>query len=511
MINDENIKIEYKRELTDDVKKEIIAFLNTVGGTIYVGVNNDKTIYKPFLEEKRDIIELTISNWITNAIYPSTYGLIKHYFDSKGVLVIKVYEGNHKPYYLKDKGPKPSGVYKRVGSSKRMASDEDILEMLLESRNYSYETDTSKEQLLTFEYTEKVFKEKNIKFTKRDKVSLGLINNEGKYTNLAYLLSDQSRLTVKLAEYDKNYNFKLKKEISGSLIKIFNEVEEQVDRLNDVSAIIDGSSFARKEMKSYPDKALREIILNAFCHANYRINSNIKIEFFPDEIKITSPGCIFNATLIEVLNGVQTYRNPRLINVLNKIKLIENYGTGIPRTINAYKMHFLKPTFLELDNFFIVKLPNLRFHKFAQKNKINSKDDEIKNRNDEINFRNDEINFQNDNIDIQNDEINIRNDEINSQNDEINFQNDKINSRNDEINIQNDEIKFIPFTSISSNAKKVLFEIKRNIFITRKEIALLINKSEATVDRAIKELKTKNYIKEKDSNKKGAWIILKID
>ena len=100
--------------------------------------------------------------------------------------------------------------------------------------------------------------------------------------------------------------------------------------------------------------------------------------------------------------------------------------------------------------------------------------------------------------------INIRNDKINSRNDEINSQNDEINIRNDEINSQNDEIKFIALTSISSNAKKVLFEIKRNIFITRKEIALLINKSEATVDRAIKELKNRKYIKEKESNKKGS-------
>ena len=112
--------------------------------------------------------------------------------------------------------------------------------------------------------------------------------------------------------------------------------------------------------------------------------------------------------------------------------------------------------------------------------------------------------MMNDEIKNQNDKINIRNDEIKNQNDEINIQNDKIN-------IRNDEIKFIPLTSISSNAKKVLFEIKRNLFITRKEIALLINKSEATVNRAIKELKNRKYIKEKESNKKGAWIILKID
>ena len=54
------------------------------------------------------------------------------------------------------------------------------------------------------------------------------------------LLSDQSNLVVKLAEYDKNLNFKIKKEFTGSLIKIFENVEEQANRLNDISAIING-------------------------------------------------------------------------------------------------------------------------------------------------------------------------------------------------------------------------------------------------------------------------------
>ena len=50
-------------------------------------------------------------------------------------------------------------------------------------------------------------------------------------------------------------------------------------------------------------------------HANYFIRSNIKIEFFPDKAKITSPGGIFNASMDDIMNGVQTYRNPRLVHV----------------------------------------------------------------------------------------------------------------------------------------------------------------------------------------------------
>ena len=55
------------------------------------------------------------------------------------------------------------------------------------------------------------------------------------------------------------------------------------------------------------------MVLNAICHANYFIHSNIKIEFFPDKVKITSLGGIFNASMEDIMNGVQTYRNPRLV------------------------------------------------------------------------------------------------------------------------------------------------------------------------------------------------------
>jgi ATP-dependent DNA helicase RecG len=76
MKKDENLNIEYKREFIDDIKNEIIAFLNTSGGKIYVGINDDKTTYKSFDVIERDQIDLKIGNWMEDAIFPSTFGLI---------------------------------------------------------------------------------------------------------------------------------------------------------------------------------------------------------------------------------------------------------------------------------------------------------------------------------------------------------------------------------------------------------------------------------------------------
>lgn len=131
--------------------------------------------------------------------------------------------------------------------------------------------------------------------------------------------------------------------------------------MNDVSAVIDRVSWKRIETPSYPGNSLREIILNAFCHTNYFIRSNIKVEFYKDKAKITSPGGLYKTTLEDVLKGVQTYRNERLVHLLDKLGLIENYGTGIARTLNAYKGTGREPEFYDSENFFIVYLPNLNY------------------------------------------------------------------------------------------------------------------------------------------------------
>ena len=89
------------------------------------------------------------------------------------------------------------------------------------------------------------------------------------------------------------------------------------------------------------------------------MRSNIKVEFFPSECRVTSPGGIYRATLDDLMDGIQTYRNPRLVNIFDKLGLIENFGTGIPRTLEAYAPFGEKPEFKPSENFFIVHLPNL--------------------------------------------------------------------------------------------------------------------------------------------------------
>ena len=357
----ESNKTELKIELIENVKKEIIAFLNTDGGVIYIGVNDDGSVVGIYDRQERDSLELKLSNWIQDAIYPIPSSLVNYYFNEDNVFVIEVSKGDDKPYYLKEKGPKPSGVFKRVGSSVRKANDSEILLMILESKDYRFESDLSEEQDLTFKYFNQICDENDIKHEERNLRSLGLLNKENKYTNLGLLLSDQSPITVKFAKYDKNLNFLVKKEFKGSLLKCLDLALENSANYNDVSAIIDNTSWKRIETISYPGASLREAILNAFAHANYFIRSNIKLEFYEDKVKITNPGGIFQATLEQIFDGVQTYRNPGLVNILSKLQYIENFGTGIPRILHAYENSKRQPEFLPSESFFILKMPNMNF------------------------------------------------------------------------------------------------------------------------------------------------------
>lgn len=352
--------VELKSKLIDEVKNEIVAFLNTKGGKIYVGVNDDGTINESFLEESKDAVSLKLASWLQEAFYPLPSNLVTFDFNEDGGLEIDVEEGNNKPYYLRDKGPKPSGVYKRVGTSIRKCSDDEILKMIMDSKAYDYESDVSDNQDLTFRFLSKFCDEHDISLSDKQMVTLGLRKANGLYTNLSLLLSDESPVCVKVAEYDGQMNFKLKKTFAGSLFKVLLDTQEQAERMN-VSAVIDRVSWKRIETPFYPGNSLREIILNAFCHTNYFIRSNIKVEFYRDKAKITSPGGLYKTTLEDVLKGVQTYRNERLVHLLDKLGLIENYGTGIARTLKAYKGTGKEPKFYDSENFFIVYLPNLNY------------------------------------------------------------------------------------------------------------------------------------------------------
>jgi len=162
-------------------------------------------------------------------------------------------------------------------------------------------------------------------------------------------------------------------------------------------------------------------------------------------VKITSPGGIFNASLEDIMNGVQTYRNPKLVHIFDKLGMIENFGTGIPRTIYSYEDYDIQPEFKTTNNFFVVTLPNINFYNELESSQVNTKNSADGRLNDRINAQNKTDGRLNDRINAQNKTDGRLNDRINAQNKVDGRLNGRINTQNmtdgrlnDRINVQND-------------------------------------------------------------------------
>lgn len=347
------------------MKSEIIAFLNSyLGGTIFVGVEDDGSLSN-FTKEQIDENESEVINWIRDeAIYPNCSKYIKLTINDDGVLVIDIKPGKEKPFYLKSKGLKPSGVYVRYGRNKSQATQEEISRMLRERDNISYESLISKYQDLTFHALRIKFDEKGLDFNDFKMITSGFIDSKtNQYTNLAFWFSDQYDVATKMAVYqglDRSV-FRTKKQYEGSLVRQIDNALEYYDLCNEVRIIINGNPM-RKEIPSYNFIAAREAILNCYCHRDFSRNSNIKIEFFDDRCEIMSPGGFYDGlTLEKALNGEQSFRNEKLVQLLFKLDYIENYASGLSRIFKEYKKEDLEPIITTSSTAFKVTFPNKNY------------------------------------------------------------------------------------------------------------------------------------------------------
>ena len=140
---------------------------------------------------------------------------------------------------------------------------------------------------------------------------------------------------------------------------IYTQIEEAVDfvlRNIRLGATIDG--LVRKEKYELPPEAIREMIINAHCHRNLLDESCIQVAVYDDRLEVTSPGGLYNGlTYEEVMNGHSKIRNKGIANIFSQMGLVEAWGSGIKRILNAAEEYGLsKPRFQEFDNMFRVEL-----------------------------------------------------------------------------------------------------------------------------------------------------------
>ena len=350
--------LELKRELTEGLKKEVIAFANTNGGEIFIGVEDDGTVIGlPNADKDLESVSSMLRDSIKPDILVHTTAEIMT-FEGKKVIKITISKGTRRPYHLANKGMKSSGVFLRHGTSVSNASDEAIRQMIIESDGSQYEEMRSLNQSLTFIEAEAQFKQLNLPFEQQHRRTLGLINEEGYFTNLGLLLSDQCEHSIKCARYDgfDKLHFQDRKEFHGSIIKQVNDVYEYIAMHNGKSATFEGLN--RVEKLEYPEYAIREALINAVVHRDYSFSGSILIHIFHDRIEMVSVGGLVQGlTLEDIELGISQSRNPKLANFFYRMKWIESYGTGLQRIRESYR-HAEKQPFWEVGpNAFVITLP----------------------------------------------------------------------------------------------------------------------------------------------------------
>lgn len=359
----ENDKIEFKREVNDSLVKEVIAFANTNGGTIFIGYEDDGTIYG--VENARQELD-KISNKLHDSIEPSVDFLVSHQIkneDGKDVIIVQVLQGTSKPYYIKSKGMTPEGVYVRFGATAQHATKDSIREMIIETSGVTFEKNLSANQDLTFMYAERIFKEKDLGFGKVEKKNLGIINDKDMYTNLGLLISDQCPYTIKMAVYPDNTKreFLDRKETSvGSVLQQLEEADRYLKLNNKVKAKIVG--LERIETPEYSNEVMRECLLNTIGHRDYEIPGSTLIHIYRDYIEFLSLGGLVKGLTIEDIKfGSSASRNPNLINIFHRLGLVEAYGSGIPRIMETYSSSIEKPEIKVAPHSFLITIPKIDY------------------------------------------------------------------------------------------------------------------------------------------------------
>ena len=368
-MKNETEKLEFKAELTGDIYKEVVAFVNTDGGTIFIGIND-------FGEEVgiEDIDDkyTKITNGIRDAILPDVTMFVKYMIENDKIIRIEVGEGTYKPYHLKSKGLKPSGVYVRQGTSSFQASPEQMRRMIKSTDGDIFEEMHSLEQNLTFDSATKAFLECNTEFDGDKYCALGVRNStKSQYTNLALVISDQCNHTIKVGVFsDDNMVFKARKEFAGSVFAQLEEAFSYLQLCNQNRSEIEG--LVRKDYWSYPLEAIREALINAVIHRDYSFSGSIIINVNDSSMEFISIGGLPSELLVEdIKNGISQPRNRKLANIFHRLNLIESYGTGIRRIYKSYEYCAKQPQIEVTPNSFKIVLPNMNASYSANKSEYN--------------------------------------------------------------------------------------------------------------------------------------------
>ncbi len=336
--------------------KSVSAFANGLGGSLFFGIDNDGNVKG--LDDMQRICEI-ISGKIRDYMDPlPDVEIIPHKTDNLDVLQIKVHSGNYTPYYYVGDGQRVAFV--RIGDETLPATAEQMVRLVLKGSNKTFDslvTDYKAEDN-TFIILANTFRKRTTQeWDKKFLVSFGLVTNTGVLTNAGALFADdcplwQSRLYCTRWDGKDKSDAINDAEFTGNVLLLLREAMNFVksNTKRGWEKLPDG----RKNKPEYAERAVLEAMVNHFIHRDYTVmGGEVHLDIYDDRLAVTSPGGMYNGSLIQnldIANVSSERRNPILANVMAQLDYMEKRGSGLTRicnetkTLEGYK-DALKPVF----------------------------------------------------------------------------------------------------------------------------------------------------------------------
>jgi len=352
----EGVMLEYKEGLSTSFARELVAFANTAGGRILLGVRDDGTV--------KGIADTNELRARIQDIARNCDPLVKVIVQRLGeVTVVTVRESDAKPVQCSD------GFFWRQGAVTQKLSREEIRDFFQQAGAIRFDLTICPR----FHYPDDFDPDKFNNWLRMSTISRGgsvedvLVNIEvaersgGKllFRNAGILFFahdprrffNQAYITCLLFKGRSNVHILDRKDFSGGIVADIEDSLRFIERNTRTAYRIE--KLQRDEIPEYPMAPLREAITNAVMHRDWFIEgANIFVQIFEDRIEISNPGGLPKGMSIEDLGRKSVRRNPLIADLLHRIAFIEKAGTGIRRMREgAREQGYPEPEF-SADSFF---------------------------------------------------------------------------------------------------------------------------------------------------------------
>ena len=335
----EGLTVEFKSSFNIEVIETLVAFANSKGGSVYIGVNDKRKIVGVTLN-KETVQQLVneVKSKTAPILIPDAEVLE---YDEKQIIQLSIKEYPIKPVSVQGR------YFKRIKNSTHQMTINEVVNMHLQTMNSSWDAyidPIHSIEDLSLEKVQKAIVQLRSRGRNITEDPLSFLVKydmlrEDKITNAAFLLfhkNDHIISTIELGFFQSDIIIKDSSRSKSDLLSQIDEVIDFVKKHINKEIIITGNP-QNTERWQYPLEAIREIVLNMIVHRNYQSPADSIVKVFPNKIEFFNPGLLPEEITIDDLlnnNYKSTPRNKVIADFCKDLGLIEKYGSGIRRVID---------------------------------------------------------------------------------------------------------------------------------------------------------------------------------